>query len=226
MPATMIRDSAGHLRRLGDEKLADRMDDVRQKLEDFESLAEILLLNSELLRVQDARDLPFEPEHIMPMGEFVAKLCKMLTPAARRKGLAGVLYVDDTFRGVPKLWLDQRFMQIALYNLLQNGIKYSDDGTFIVVEAEPTRIDDKPWYQIHVRNSGIGVDEQDSDRVFERTFRTGRAMRKNTTGLGIGLAIARAMVERHGGRLVLTRLHDPTVFTIQLPGSLAEQKPT
>ncbi len=226
MPATMIRDNAGSLQRMTDDQLVTRVGDVRRKLEDFESLAEILLLNSELLRVRDATRLPFEPEYIMPMGDFVAKLCKMLTTAARRRGLAGVLYTDESFRRLPRLWLDPKFMQIALYNLLHNAIKYSDDGELIVVEGGVRQADGETWYQIHVKNNGIGVAEEDAERIFERHYRAPKAVRRNSTGLGLGLAIARSMVERHGGHLVLSNPHKPTVFTIELPGSLSEHKPS
>lgn len=225
MPATAIRDGAGVLLREPDDYFTTQLASVRQKLEDIESFAEILLLNSELMGLAEEGDVPLRPESVLLLGGFVAKLCKMLTPAGRRRGLNGILYNQGSFFSIPALYLDPRLFQIAMYNILQNALKYSDPGTWISVEGEAARLDGQTWYLIHVKNTGFGVTDEERGRIFERHFRSPRARRRSDSGLGIGLPTARAFIERHGGRLVLTRAHQPTVFTIQLPGYLATRRP-
>lgn len=225
MPATAIRDGAGMLLREADATFQHDLPRVRQRLEDMESFAEILLVNSELMGMSRVGDIPFRPENVLPLAGFVAKLCKMLTPAARRRGLSGILYNQGSFFSIPSLWLDPRLFQIAMYNLLQNAIKYSHPSTVITVEGESARLDGETWYCIDVKNTGIGVTDDELPRIFERSYRSRRARKRSETGLGIGLSTAKELIERHGGRLVLTRQNNPTVFSIQLPASLATRKP-
>lgn len=226
MPATAIRDSAGILVREPDAAFHNDMERVRQRLEDMESFAEILLVNSELMGMSRTSDVPFRPENVLPLAGFVAKLCKMLSPAARRRGLSGILYNQGSFFSIPSLWLDPRLFQIAMYNLLQNAIKYSNPGTVVTVEGESVRASDaETWYCIHVKNTGIGVTDEEAPLIFDRAYRSRRARKRSETGLGIGLTTAKELIERHGGRLVLTRQNNPTVFTIQLPGYLANRRP-
>ncbi len=225
MPAMAIRDGAGVLVREPSEVFQNDLDRVRQKLEDIESFGEILLLNSEIMSFTPGIELQLRPENVLVLSGFIAKLCKMLSPEARRRGLGGILYNQASFMSIRALWIDPRLMQIAMYNLLQNALKYSSSGTVIMIEGEAARIEGRLWYLVHVKNTGIGISDDELPRIFERGYRSPRARRRSDTGLGIGLATAREIVTRHGGRLVLTRAADPTIFTIQLPSELAERKP-
>lgn len=225
MPAMAIRDGAGMLLREPGETFRTDLERVRQRLEDIESFGEILLLNSEIMSIAPETELTLRVENTLPLSGFVAKLCKMLSPEARRRGLAGILYNQASFMSIRALWIDPRLLQIAIYNLLQNALKYSHKGAVITIEGEAARIDGQAWYMIHVKNTGIGITPDELPHIFERHYRSPRARRRSDTGLGLGLATAKDIVERHGGRLVLTRPMDPTIFTILLPGALAERKP-
>jgi signal transduction histidine kinase len=245
MPATAIRDGAGVLKRRVEHRLSPDLAVVRQrydnaeplgrmgadielllqKLEDIESFGEILLVNSVLMGIFDAEDLPISPQPVLLVRDVVAKLSKMLTPLAREKQLSGILYSQHTLFAIPALWLDVRLIEIALYNLLQNALKYSNPDTMVVIEGEATKIDGKPWFAVHVKNQGIGVAEEDSSKIFQRYYRAAKARRRAVTGLGIGLSTAKSIVERHGGRLILTQKDNPTIFSILFPESLASRKP-
>lgn len=245
MPATAIRDGAGVLRRRIEHRLTPDLAVVRQrfnsaeplgrmaadielllqKLEDIESFGEILLVNSVLMGIFDAEDLPISPQPVLLVRDVVAKLSKMLTPLAREKQLSGILYNQHTLFAIPALWLDVRLIEIALYNLLQNALKYSNPDTMVVIEGEATKIDGRPWFAVHVKNQGIGVADEDAPKIFQRYYRAAKARRRAVTGLGIGLSTAKSIVERHGGRLVLTQKDNPTIFSILFPESLANRKP-
>ena len=111
-----------------------------------------------------------------------------------------------------------------MYNLLQNAIKYSNPGTVVTVEGDAQRNDDT-WYNIHVKNTGIGINDDEAPYIFDRAYRSKRARKRSETGLGIGLTTAKELIERHGGKLILTKQNNPTIFTIALPGYLATRRP-
>ncbi|MBN2445200.1 MAG: GAF domain-containing sensor histidine kinase [Phycisphaerae bacterium] len=223
-PANMIRNFASYYVHLKREKLVQDLDALYQGLEDCESLADLIITNADLTRIDAVSGIDLKPEHDFLLSGFVARVCKMFRRICREKGLKGPVF-DDDFHAIPKLWVDPILMQIVLYNLLDNAAKYSHSNTEIRVASECMTSDEGKRYRIHVDNWGIGVSEADRERVFDRQFRTSEARGLAVTGLGLGLTIARAIVERHGGRLSVTNLTTPTTFTIDLPGILATRAP-
>ena len=85
--------------------------------------------------------------------------------------------------------------------LLENAVKYSPVDGLVRLEASGR----DGWAEVRVANDGAGIAEGDLERVFERFYRTDRARSRSseTTGTGLGLTIARQIVERHGGRIWL-----------------------
>ena len=107
-----------------------------------------------------------------------------------------------------------------LDNLLGNAIKYTPDGGVITVIV--VRDDDEPgaWAVVSVRDPGVGIPPADLPRIFDRFQRAGNVGR--IAGTGIGLAVARHIVEQHGGNIsVETVERKGSTFTIRLPCYLA-----
>lgn len=98
--------------------------------------------------------------------------------------------------------------------LLDNALRYTAAGGEVVVSA----VRAGPMANIEVRDTGIGIDDEDPDRLFERLYRGARAREMRPSGTGLGLPIARWIVERHGGRIHLRR-GDPggTIASALLP---------
>lgn len=94
---------------------------------------------------------------------------------------------------------DRRQLVSALYNLLDNAVKYSPEDSEVVVSCSADTGDGT--LRIAVSDSGIGVPRRDLDRIFERFYRVDRARSRRTGGTGLGLAIAKHTVQRHGGEL-------------------------
>lgn len=111
----------------------------------------------------------------------------------------------------------------VLINLLSNASKYSPDANRIVVRlrATTTHTDDgdQQWVEISVQDFGIGIAPEHQHRVFERFYQVGASEGGSTyPGLGIGLHIARTIVERHGGRLWMeSHPGDGSTFYVRLP---------
>lgn len=107
---------------------------------------------------------------------------------------------------------DMRRLSQVIYNLLSNAIKYNRDGGLVEISSAG----DTDWLSISVRDTGIGIPEDEQDKIFERFFRarTGRSIE----GTGLGLAIVKAIVERHGGSVRVESMPDVgSVFTFVLP---------
>lgn len=102
----------------------------------------------------------------------------------------------------------------ALDNLVSNAIKYSPDGGAVTVRARTS--DD--WVQLQVQDTGMGISEEETSRIFTRFFRTQAAQQAAIPGVGLGLSITKTIVERHGGAITCeSKPGAGTTFTMTLP---------
>ncbi|MDI6872678.1 MEDS domain-containing protein [Candidatus Solincola sp.] len=107
-----------------------------------------------------------------------------------------------------------RFLEV-MFILLDNAFKFSPPGSEVVVEAER----DREGYLFSVRDRGAGIPEKERARVFDRFYQVEKPRFHSKPGVGMGLYIAREIVERHGGRI----WHEPregggSVFRFTIPG--------
>lgn len=123
------------------------------------------------------------------------------------------IWLDDE---LPQVNVDEQAMVEAVYVLVDNAAKYSEPGTTIRVSARL----DKDSLQVSVEDQGKGIPGELRERVFDKFFRAMRdGDQAGPSGTGMGLAIARGIVEAHGGRI---RVEDGaegrgTKFVVELP---------
>jgi len=116
---------------------------------------------------------------------------------------------------------DRELMEYAVYNLLNNGIKYSPAETEITVCSRREGAD----LHLSVRDQGIGMEEAELRSVFEKFYRTSRAEASGEAGSGIGLSIVEEIVTQHGGSVQVTSQPGAgSCFTIVLPVSVSAGK--
>jgi len=109
---------------------------------------------------------------------------------------------------------DETLLGVALHNLIANAIQYSPDGSRIGIGI--SNVDSV--VEIAVTDQGVGIHEEDRERVFERFFRVDPARSRNTGGSGLGLAIVKHVVQNHGGDIRLwSQPGKGSTFTIRLP---------
>ncbi len=114
----------------------------------------------------------------------------------------------------PILAIDPRWIKQVIRNILDNAIKYSPEGGLIVIRGEERPSD----VVIMVADQGIGISPEDLIPLFERYFRVRSLANLHIPGIGLGLPIARAIVEGHGGRIwAESNLGEGTTIYFSLP---------
>jgi two-component system, OmpR family, sensor histidine kinase SenX3 len=109
---------------------------------------------------------------------------------------------------------ERRQLVSAIGNLLDNAIKYSDEGATVAVSTAT----DGRTVDITIADQGIGIPERDLERIFERFYRVDRARSRETGGTGLGLAIVRHVATNHGGEVrVQSQEGQGSTFTLTIP---------
>jgi PAS domain S-box-containing protein len=110
--------------------------------------------------------------------------------------------------------VDLSRMRRVLINLVENSIKFSemDDKVLVKVESQDGSA------IINVIDQGCGISSEDCSRIFEKYYQVNHSPNKNTFGMGLGLYIAKEIVEAHGGSITVeSKLHTGSKFTITIP---------
>ena len=116
---------------------------------------------------------------------------------------------------LPPLWADRVRVVQLLTNLLSNASKYTPPGGKITIGARQLNA---ATVEVSVSDTGIGIHAEDQPRIFERFFRANNPLARSERGTGLGLHIARLLVEAHGGKITFTsQLGVGTTFTFTLP---------
>jgi two-component system sensor histidine kinase SenX3 len=114
---------------------------------------------------------------------------------------------------------DQQLLVTAVHNLISNAVQYSPDGSRVGIGVSV----ENGVVEISVTDQGVGIPEDERDRVFERFFRVDTARSRNTGGSGLGLAIVKHVVQNHGGDVrVWSQQGRGSTFTIRLPEACHE----
>jgi hypothetical protein len=155
----------------------------------------------------------FDPKNTHLEGDIVARLKSMLSHVAFDIRKMKISF--GSFQEIPSVKVDRSLIERALSNLVMNAIKYGTPETEISIV--PRSYSD--GIRIHVINYGIGLEADEVQHIFKANYRSPRS-RSLAMGSGLGLTIAKAAMEKHGGRLEVTHLKNPTVFSMFFPRSL------
>jgi signal transduction histidine kinase len=146
----------------------------------------------------------------------VARLLRGVARQAEASASAAEIKLIASFpNGLPMIRCDERRLQQALTQILSNAIKFTDAGGEVSVGA---RVEPGGDLEIWVRDTGIGIAEQDLERAFEPFTQLDSTLARRYQGAGLGLYIARALISGHGGTLRLSSVPgEGTVAQIRLP---------
>jgi two-component system sensor histidine kinase SenX3 len=149
----------------------------------------------------------------VPVHLVVAEAVERIRPAAEQQGIA--IRVAEPRKNLSVVG-DRRQLVSALFNLLDNAVKYSDAGSEVDVRVQVSVEGDR--IAVEVRDHGIGIPTRDVERIFERFYRVDRARSRETGGTGLGLAIVRHVASNHQGEVrVASQEGEGSTFTLVLP---------
>lgn len=131
---------------------------------------------------------------------------------ARKKDLK--LEFKKSGKEMPNIMLDKKKMEMAIENIIDNAIKYTNPGGRITVFLKSIKKD----IEIKIKDTGVGIPQEQQERVFSKFFRGSNVMRMETEGTGLGLFIAKNIIEAHEGRIWFdSKERKGTTFYITLP---------
>jgi signal transduction histidine kinase len=133
------------------------------------------------------------------LADLVQTAVDRLAPQAATKDVVLQIQADP---GAPKAWADPDRAEQVLINLLDNAVKYSRPGGAVTIKVGAGK-DGARSALVQVQDEGIGIPAQDLPRVGQRFYRADKARSRAEGGSGLGVAIARALIRAHGGRLWL-----------------------
>jgi signal transduction histidine kinase len=168
--------------------------------------------------INDILDLSKAEAGKLEMREDVADLRQLIGAALKmvqaRAESSGVVLVSEIPAELPYLLCDERKLKQVLLNLLSNGIKFTPSGGKVAVSV--TRRDGE--LVIAISDSGIGIASADIAKAFEPFGQVDNRLSRKYDGTGLGLPLAAAMINQHGGRLTLTsEVGSGTTVTIVIP---------
>ena len=164
---------------------------------------------TELLRLvqEDTSDGQLIIEEL-ELDRLVGRVCARLDGLARNKGITLTTALEPVkLQGDP-----MRLEQVAV-NLVENAIKYTDEGT-VSVRVAP----EEGHAVFEVKDTGIGIPKESIEHLFERFYRVDKARSRSTGGTGLGLSITEKLVAQHHGTIdVESTLGEGSCFTVRLP---------
>jgi signal transduction histidine kinase len=208
---------------VGNKSLGDVIQGILKGTERIHEVVNLMLdvtrIDSETLK---AASIPVSLRHVI---EDVVKGLQTAITERRIEFILEHLQEGSQFKGDPGL------IQKMLYQLIVNAIKYTPDGGTVTISTHITSMDDDtPCVEIAVKDTGIGLDEEHHELIFEKFYQVGGVELHSSGktnfkggGPGLGLAIVRGVARAHGGRAwVESSGHDEvnfpgSTFYIQLP---------
>jgi signal transduction histidine kinase len=208
-PLTIINANAQMLERWADRDPQIRAESLTAIREESASLAAMVNGMLLLAKAESGDDIPREP---VALEAVVAEAVRNTQPRAAEKGLT-LAFPSPNGRPPTSVLGNPNLLRQLFTNLIENAIKFTEAGSVDVAVA--VRAGEAT---VSVSDTGVGIEEEALERVFDRFFRADTSRNRSVPGTGLGLAIVRSIARIHGGRVTASRRPGGgTTFDVSLP---------
>lgn len=184
---------------------AEFMQDMNHEIDRLTGIITDLLTLTQM----DSRRMELHPS-MVNLSELAEETLRLLTPAAEQRGQALTGYIAPGCN----LVADRSKLGQIIYNLTENGLKYTPDGGQVTV----TLTTEGRTAVLTVKDNGVGIPQEDQAHIFERFYRVDKARSRETGGTGLGLSIVRQLVTLHKGTITVDSTPgEGSTFTVKLP---------
>jgi len=195
-------------------RFASRMGVESARLHDL--VAQII----ELSRLQ--ADDPLDHPAVVEIDEVLADAVDRCRVDAEQRDLSLTIAGSRGCQVLGSAWQ----LSVAVGNLVENAVVYSDSGARVVVAASVQARSDDDYVEITVSDNGIGISPADQDRIFERFYRVDYARSRANGGTGLGLSIVKHIAATHRGEVtVWSQPGRGSTFTLRIPAHLHDADP-
>lgn len=174
-----------------------------------EEATRLVTLVEDIIRLSQLDEQTELPKENVSLYEIANEACGVLRDSANKKDIVLTVTGDNgNIFGVKHLLFE------VIYNLCDNGIKYTPDGGKVEVNISETEKE----VMLMVSDNGIGIALQHQARIFERFYRVDKSHSKKSGGTGLGLSIIKHAVQYHGGKILLqSEIGNGTIVTVVIP---------
>ncbi len=203
-PISVIRSYAELLKRRGKDKpeiFDEATDAILTESDRMQHLTEQMLI---LAKNEDQENIIFEQVNI---SQIARDVIRSLSTAYQRE----IKYYHDVDHDIT-IGADRRKIQQAIYILVDNACKYSEDIVLVRMQENHQQL------TIDVSDKGEGLTENELVHIFDRFYRVDKARSRKAGGTGLGLAICHQIIQAHGGEIEITsQVNQGSTFTLKLP---------
>lgn len=214
-------------------ELGNLTDEQETVLKQAKAASQELIKDTEmLLHVSEIEEGRFGYKFIpSSLENLITETLIKYEPIAQSKKIKLIFYRAK--ESLPPITCDPERLKIVLEVLVDNAIKYNILNGEVRIKMNP--LIDRPFVEVRVEDTGIGIPEAEIPRLFSKFYRSSRSIKEQTTGLGLGLYLAKNIIKRHGGDLWVESVEnrgsvfhftlpmDPSYIPPQAPASLENQ---
>jgi len=195
----------------------DKLDDENKKkfLKIIEEQSNRLIhLIENMLKVQNNDTIIFKAVSAKPLIEDVLQIIKQ-----QYKEHNFILKYNEK---LPKILVDTDKFQQVMTNLIENAAKYSNKGTTVTIITDFANIED--FISIKIQDHGVGIDEENLDKIFEKFSRIDNPLTRKVQGSGLGLYITKMLVTKMNGKINVKSSEQGTTFEVEIPSENIEKQ--
>lgn len=204
----------GYLKMMQERQMGDSLDEyasaIERSLQRIENMRYLIMDLLDFTKVSFDKQL--EKMQSVNLKELVSMAIVTVSPYAIHKDIR---FVTD-IRGCETIWADPNDFEIIMNNLVSNAVKYNKTAGTVTVSVDCSDSE----FTISVADTGIGMNEDERDMLFEEFSRIKNDKTRNISGSGLGLSIVRKVVELYHGTITVESVPDKgSVFTVIIPKS-------